>query len=74
MCAKNQEKRSATSKPVYKSWTKPLDSCTERKHFANSKAALASQYVIDKPLILCDVITSLPVYHMVNIERREGGY
>ena len=31
-----------------------------------------SQYVIDKLLILCDVITPLPVYHVVNIERREG--
>ena len=53
--------------------TKPLNNNTECKRFANSKAELARQYDIDKPYILCDVITPFPFYHMVNIERREGG-
>ena len=45
---------------------------TLRELEVKQEAELASQYVIDKLLILCDVITPLPVYDMVNIEQREG--
>ena len=38
------------------------------------QAEFASQNVIDMPFILCDIITPLPVYHMVNIEWHEGEY
>ena len=43
---------------------------TLRELEVKQEAALASQYVIDKLLILCDVIAPLPVYDVVNIERR----
>ena len=55
----------------------PLNSCTEcklRVLDVKHQAESASQCVIDRPLILCDAITPLPVNHMVNIERGEVEY